>query len=469
MKRVTGRAWFSVICISGLLVTGMAVPSAFGTTTEAAGPNGSSADDDRRPGPELAVVAGPSGSGTGSGTGSAAISRPSDRRGPNTLKDADVALSSYDAKAGRVVLSEKGRGGGTGSIGVRKGDVIASPPTKAAPAGALVKVQDVRSDDGGKARLRTSRANLTEVLGGARADGKIPVSSSAWKVDPQVKGLDVTRGAAKNSRGTPASGKASGDAGTKSSNLHFDFDTQLPGSGDDPEQEPGTALDGFLEISPKVDFSYDGHGSGDPADATAAIGIGGDYKAGWRVKGAVEPDFSERIALAEATAHPVIMVGPVPVVVSVKLTLALKVRANGRIDVDVDQEATGSVKVGTRYAKESGWEPDTQADGETLPGGKAEVSGQGELRTALGPEANVSLYDTVGVAAFFGPYLRATGEDAGTQGGGSWKLFGGLTLESSLYIQLPLVIIGNRPSKHIDFPPLNREWFVTEGKFPARS
>jgi hypothetical protein len=454
-----------VICISGLLVAGMAVPSAFGTTTEAAGPNGLAADDGRRPGSELTVAAGQS--------ESARITRPSDSRGPNALKAADVTLSSYDADAGRAVLRQKGRDGGAGSIDVRKGDVIASPPTKAAPAGALVKVRDVRSDDGGKAELRTSRANLVEVLGGAKADGKIPVSPSAWKVDPQIKGLDVARGAAKDSRGTPASGKASGRTGTKSSNLHFDFDTELPGSSDDPGEEPGTALGGFLEISPKVDFSYDGHGSDDPADATASIGIGGDYKASWRVRGTVEPDFAQRIPLAEATAHPVIMVGPVPVVVTVKLTLALKVRANGRVQVDVDQDATGSVKVGTRYAKESGWEPDTQADGETLPGGRAEVSGQGELRTTLGPEANVSLYDTVGVVAFFGPYLRATGQyaDSGpdTQGSGSWKLYGGLTLESSLYAQLPFVVIGNRPSKHIDFPPINREWFITEGRIPARS
>ena len=84
--------------------------------------------------------------------------------------------------------------------------------------------------------------------------------------------------------------------------------------------------------------------------------------------------------------------------------------------MDVEQEATGTVKVGTRYTKESGWEPDNQADGETLPGGRADISGQGELRTALGPEANVSLYDTVGVVAFLGPYLRATGQIRRTRG-----------------------------------------------------
>ncbi|MFC4497079.1 hypothetical protein ACFPA8_23390 [Streptomyces ovatisporus] len=459
MKRVTGRAWFSVICISGLLAAGIAVPSAFGTP-EAAGPGGASADGSRDPGSELTVKRARS--------DSARISRPSDRRGPNTLKDADVTLSSYDAEAGRAVLSQKDRGGSTEGIDVRKGDVIASPPTKAAPEGALVKVRQVRSQASGMAELRTSRANLGEVLGGAKADGKVPVSSSAWKIDPQVQGLEVARSGAKSSRGTTGPDKESLGAGTRSSDLRFDFGTELPAP--DEGQTPGSVLDGSLEVSPEVDFSYDGNGSDDPADVTASVGIGADYKASWRVKGTVEADVDRRLPLAEATAHPVIMVGPVPVVVTVKLSLVAKVKANGQVQVDVDQDAAGSVKVGTRYSEASGWEPESHADGETLPGGKVDVSGKGELRTTVGPEANVSLYDTVGVVAFIGPYLRATGEytdEPDAQGSGQWKLYGGLTLESSLFAQLPFVIIGNRPSKHIDFPPINREWFITEGEFPA--
>ncbi|MCH6163393.1 hypothetical protein [Streptomyces marispadix] len=467
MKRVTSRAYLAAICISGLLVAGSVVPHAAGTTakegTEASAPNGS-ADDGRRH--ELSVRAGDS--------DSARINRPADRGGPNTLKKTDVTLSSYDAEEGRAVLSRKDRGGEAGAIDVREGDVIASPPTKAAPAGALVKVEDVGSTDGGKAELRTSRADLTEVFGGAEADGKVPVPSSEWKVDPMVEGLDVTRGPSKNSRGaSDTSGKAGREADV--GDLHFDFGTRLPDSGDDQEPEPPAEVGGYLEISPKVDFSYDGHGSADPAEATASLGIGGDYKAGWRVKGVVEPRAADRLPLAEMTAHPVIMVGPVPVVVTVKLTLVLKTRADGRLQVDVDQDVTGSVKVGTRYAKDTGWESDSHADGSALPGGKADVSGQGELRTLLGPEANLSLYDTVGVEAFFGPYLRATaqfaeqGQGAPAEGSGSWKLFGGLTLESSLFAQLPFVVIGDRPSKRINFPPISREWFITEGKLPAGS
>ena len=453
MKRVTSRAKIAVIGISGLLVAGIAVPSAFGTTDK----SDPAADGGRRPGAELSVTAGESESESGSPSASATISRPSDRRGPNTLKSKDVTLSSYDAEDGRAVLRRKDRRGKSAGVEVREGDVIASPPTKSAPAGALVKVKDVASRDGGKTELRTSRANLTEVFGGAKADGKVPVSPSAWKVDPLVKGLDVERGAAKAGR----------DA--KGSDLHLDFDTELP-DGDESDQEPLPQVDGYLDISPKVDFSYDGHGSSDPADATASIGVGADYKAGWTVNGTVEPDFARRVPVAEVSAHPVIMVGPVPVVVTVKLTLVLKVQADGRIRMDVQKDVNGTVKVGTRYAKESGWEADNQADGTTLPGGRADISGEGQLRTALGPELDVSLYDTVGVTAFLGPYLRATAQvprqtPGAADGRGTWQLHGGLTLASSLYAQLPFVVIGNRPSKRIDFPPITREWFITKGEF----
>jgi hypothetical protein len=440
VKRVTNRAWFSAICISALLVAGSAVPSAFGTGTKAE----SEASDQR----ELTVRPG--------GSDSATVSRPSDRRGPNTLKDADVTLSEYDAKAGRAVVSDGDRGGG--GVDIRKGDVIASPPTKAAPEGALVKVKDVRSDDGGETEVSTSRASLAEVLGGAKADGKIPVSSSEWKVDPLVKGLDVAQGgAAKDSRG---------DA----EDLNLDFDTELPDFGDKPGPDPGTEVGGYLEMSPKVNFSYDGNGSLDPRNANASIGVGGDYKAGWRLKGKVTaPHIDERIPLAEVSAHPVFMVGPIPVVVSMKLTLVLRVRADGEIQMDVRQDTSGSVKVGTRYSKEAGWESDSHAEGTTQPGGKNDIAGKGELRANLGPEANVSLYDTVGVNAFFSPYLRATAEypeqapgaDAGERG--AWNLYGGLSLESYLYAQLPFAVIGNRPSHRIDFPTISREWFIAKG------
>ncbi|MEU6083159.1 hypothetical protein [Streptomyces sp. NPDC047108] len=486
MKRVTGPAWLPLVCISALLVTGCgtAPPQAAGTAQKAgtAGPGDLPAGGGAGGAADLSVTPG--------GAESARVSRPSDRGRPGTLTDRDVTLSSYDAKAGRAVLTRGPRGAGTGGADVRKGDVIASPPTKAAPAGALVKVEEARSGGGGKTEVRTSRATLAEVFGGAKAEGTVPVSPSAWKVDPLAKGIDVARGlvdgVSKNApdalkrgsgkvSGNPAppgrSGRAGGDR-----KLRLDFDTELPMVGGKPGLERETEIGGFLEMAPEVAFAYDGHGSSDPADATASVRLAGDYSAGWRVKGPVAaPRIAPRIPLAVLAAYPVIMVGPVPVVVALKLTLVLEVRADGRMQVDVQQAAGGTMKVGTRYTKATGWKPDTHADGRTLPGGRSRISGEGELRTMLGPEAGISLYDTVGVDAFFGPYLRATAEHpelvpgAGVRRRGAWKLYGGVTLESSLYARLPFAIIGIRPSKRIVFPVVTREWPIAEGRIPARA
>ncbi|MFG2194032.1 hypothetical protein [Streptomyces sp. NPDC048639] len=486
MKRVTSPAWLSMVCISALLVTGCGSTSAqtggSASTAGTAGPSDRPADGGRRSAAELSVTPG--------GSESARVSRPSDGKGPNTLTDRDVTLSSYDAKGGRAVLGHGDRNGKSGGADVRTGDVIASPPTKAAPAGALVKVEDVLSGGGGKTEIRTSRASLAEVFGGAKAGGRIPVAPSAWKVDPLVKGLDVARGlvggATKNAPGAPdgESGKASGRQGAPGKagrgvggrELRLDFDTELPMFGGEPGLERETEVGGFLEMAPEVAFSYDGHGSADPTEATASVTVAGPYKAGWHIKGPVAaPRIAPRIPLAVLAAYPVIMVGPVPVVVALKLTLVLEVRADGRMRVDVQQAAGGTMKVGTRYAKASGWKPETHADGKTLPGGRAKVSGEGELRTMLGPEASISLYDTVGVDAFFGPYLRATAEHpelvpgTGVRRRGTWKLYGGVALESSLYARLPFTIIGIRPSKRVVFPIVSREWPIAEGRIPARS
>ncbi|MEV6315342.1 hypothetical protein [Streptomyces sp. NPDC051776] len=485
MKRVTPPAWLAMVGICALLITGCgSAPPGVGSASKAegAGPNSGPADGDKGGAAKFPVAPGRS--------ESARVGRPSDGERPRTLTGRDVTLSSYDPKTGRAALGHREPKTGTRGADVRKGDVIASPPTKAAPAGALVKVEDVLPGDGGKTEIRTTRANLAEVFGGAKANGKIPVAPSAWKVEPLVKGLDVARslvaGTAKNARDAldgesgearrapRAHGRVGPGAGGRK--LRLDFDTELPMFGGQPGLERETEVGGFLEMAPEVAFSYDGHGSADPADATASVSVAGSYRAGWRIKGPVAiPAIAPRIPLAVLAAYPVIMVGPVPLTVALKLTLVLEVRADGRMQVDIQRATGGTMKIGTRYTKASGWQSDAHAGGRELPGGRAKVSGEGRLRTMLGPEASVSLYDAVGVDAFFGPYLRATAErqelvpGTGIRRRGAWKLYGGVTLENSLFAQLPFTIIGIRPVKRIVFPVATREWPIAEGRIPDDS
>lgn len=118
-----------------------------------------------------------------------------------------------------------------------------------------------------------------------------------------------------------------------------------------------------------------------------------------------------------------------------------------------------------------------RADGTPAEGGTARLNGKGELRTLLGPEVSVGLYDAVGVAVTFGPYLRGTVE--GSKGGvpeglpaadrrrGRWKLFGGVTLEGSLFAGLPGRIHGlPLPGYRHRIPIFNREWPIAAGRTP---
>ncbi|OEV31353.1 hypothetical protein AN219_05845 [Streptomyces nanshensis] len=448
-----------MICISALLATGWgstalqaAVP---GQVSDGGSPR---TNGERSATPELAVTRG--------GSGSAKVSRPSADGRPTSRTERDVTLSSYDAKAGRAVLTH----GGTRAPGIRKGDVIASPPAAAAPAGALVKVTRVRSESAGRTEVATAPAKLADVLGSSKAEGKIPVAPSAWDVTPQLKSLDVTRGIAGRAQENSARGIGGGADGRK---LRIEFGTELPMFGGKPGLERETKVGGFLEMAPSVGFSYDGKGSADPADASASVNVSGPWKAGWRIKGPVKlPRTAPRIPIATLAAYPVVMVGTVPVVVALKLSLVLEVRADGTLNVDVDQTSGGSMKVGTRHTEAAGWKPDRHADGKTRTGGTAKVSGNGELRTMLGPEASISLYDTVGVDAFFGPYLRAkarqpkSASTAGEKRGGTWKLNGGVTLETSLFAGLPFTVIGIRPQDRVVFPVVTREWPIADGRIP---
>ena len=242
MKRVTSRAWLSVICISGVLVAGMTVPSAFGTTTEDAGPNGLSADDDRRPGSELTVTPG--------GSESARISRPSDSRGPNTLKDTDVTLSSYDDEAGRAVLSRTDRDGGTGSINVRKGDVIASPPTKAAPAGALVKVTDVGPMTAGKPNPHVPG----QPRGGPRRrEGRREDPRFALGVEGRPEGQGSRRGTRRREELSRNTGvrEGVGQRGHQEQQPALRLRHRTARPADEPDQEPGTQWAGTSRSHPR--------------------------------------------------------------------------------------------------------------------------------------------------------------------------------------------------------------------------
>ncbi|MEU9230252.1 hypothetical protein AB0D40_38710 [Streptomyces massasporeus] len=474
MKRVNGTGLCSLVCTAALVVTGCAAPAP-GPAEAASGAEASSTGSpgERPPDPDRGHSredsSAPSGSAersrtlpvTPGGSGTASVTRPSDRTSGRDT-DTRVTLVSYDAASRKAVVRHDARGP---AAALRTGDVVAGPPTEASPKGALFKVTGVRSQDGRKTELTTAPASLADVLGSSRASGTVPVAPSAWTVDPLIKGLDVVRGLA-------GGGQVDASAGVRTP-LRLDFDTHVPMFGGKPWLERETRVGGFFEMTPEVSFSYDGRGTADASDATASVQVSGPYRAGWRLKGPVRaPRVAPRIPLALLAAYPVIMVGTVPVVVSLRLQLVLQVRVDGSLTVDVEQTTGGTMRIGTRYTKETGWKGDGHADGKPVGKGTAEVSGDGDLRMLLGPEASIGLYDAVGIDALFGPYLRVKAEQPGlvdassNRRKGKWSVYGGVTLEGSLFSRMPFTILGIRPTPRLLFPLITEEWPLARGSLP---
>ncbi|MEU6284458.1 hypothetical protein [Streptomyces sp. NPDC047028] len=315
-----------------------------------------------------------------------------------------------------------------------------------------------RSCNTGKAAIHTAPAGLHDRFGGSKAGGKSAVTAASWRVKP----LPDAR---------PSVGSLSLDRRNSGRRLHIGFAADLPMFGGRRGLARETKVEGFLDMAPEVAFSYDGHGSADPAAATAAVRVTGRYKAGWHVKGPVAgPRLRFRVPIAMLAAYPVVIAGTVPVVIALKLRLVLEVRVDGRMTMDVQEAGGGTVRAGTRYTRAAGWQPDNGVDAGPLPGGTAKVSGEGALRLMLGPELSVALYDAVGVDAFAGPYLRITAAGLrpatkdGGQPTGDPRLYGGVTLETSVFAGSPAKVLGIRLRKRVVFPVITREWPIS----PAR-
>ena len=94
---------------------------------------------------------------------------------------------------------------------------------------------------------------------------------------------------------------------------------------------------------------------------------------------------------------------------------------------------------------------------------RTSIASAGSVKAALGAEAGVGLYGTVGVVADLAPYVRgeATGTITGTddtfEADGSWAVYGGVDLTGTLRLQL--TIFGT-PVFRRDIPlgALHREW-----------
>ncbi|MEU8920125.1 hypothetical protein AB0D10_04195 [Kitasatospora sp. NPDC048545] len=381
-----------------------------------------------------------------------ATASPSAGAGPSTAAPSNAAPSTGGPSAGGP--STGGPSAGAAVAAVQPGQLIASPPTAAAPQGALVAVTAVHPGAGNTLNLATRPATLAELLGGTEADGSVPVDPHGITVTPLVKDLKATVGADLNGVKADASGT-----------LEVNVKAPVPL----PE---GASLDasGSLQLHPAVHFAYHGAAAGSPR--TASIGFDLDAHAQWKVTGDVARNTGAapiRVPFAKLQASPVLTVAGLPVVVNLGLTCYLEVSADGQVHLEAEQDATGTWAVRADYTGGKGWTPVTSADTKVSPI-HVRLNGKAGVRAALGAEISVGLYDTVGVETTVAPYLKAQAEGsliADSSGNppqvqGSWALLGGVDLNGSLTAHLKIfgtpIIEGKLP-----LPPFHKEWPLIGG------
>ncbi|QHA07238.1 hypothetical protein GQF42_31560 [Streptomyces broussonetiae] len=383
-----------------------------------------------------------------------------------------LAVHSYDGRTRRAVLSDRPAHQGSSpaspspSPAARRaavGEVIASAPAPGAPHGLLAKVTKVLGETDRGTEVQTEPATLNALLGADTAKDAVPVDPSSFAVDKLLPDVKVSWTKAGDIHAGPKG------ATVPLGSLRLDVDAGIPMAKGAPASATAS-VHGFVQVAPRVDFAYGGTGP-DAAPGSAYLGVSGTWTSGWAVRGraAATTGAPLRIPFAKLHADPVLQVGPVPVVVNLDLTAYVQVSGDGRVTVDVEQNLRGAFSAGGAFGPGRGWTPVSSSDMSGTPV-RASVTADGSVQTALGAEASVGLYGTVGVTADLAPYLRgeATGTITGSPGrggakaGGTWGVYGGVDLSGTLRLQLSVF---GTPVVRRDIPlgALHREWRLAGG------
>lgn len=380
---------------------------------------------------------GPSASATASAPASAsasAASAPASAQASAPASGAASAVPSATASASAVAA-------------VRPGQLIDSPPSAAAPQGALLAITDVKPVAGGKVEASTRPAAISELLGQAQADIRTALDPHNIQVTPQVKDLKVSY--------TATSGGGSGGA---SAALKLDANDNVP--------LPGGAkatLTGSIELDPSVDFSYQG---GVLSLQQAKVGFDLGAHADWHVTaGLTAATGPVKIPIATLAATPTVMVGALPVVITLNLTVYAEISADGTVTVDAQQSVDGTWGVHADYTRAGGWTGVTDPGSTTVSPVRATFTGNAAVRTGLVADGSVALYDALGVKATIEPYLRATVNGRVTLDGsgttptvdGKAGLYGGLNVTGDVLARI--AILGTPLlEKDLPFQLYQHEW-----------
>ncbi|MDH6578171.1 hypothetical protein P3T29_003833 [Kitasatospora sp. MAP5-34] len=419
------------------------------------------------PAADRASVADPASSGssarpTASAASKVVVTDPTPSGAPAVAATPDLKLDSYDKKSGKVVLAvaTTGKAGApspaamaAATAAVRPGQLIDSPPSAAAPQGALLAITGVKPVGGGKVAAATRPATISELLGNAWADIKNALDPHKIQVTPNVKDLKASYVQ-----------KPDGANGSASAALELDANDSIPLPGG-----AAATLSGSVEIDPSVVFSYHGTTGIFGADQ-AKVGFDLGAHANWHLTAKLSGTTGQvKIPIATLTATPTVMVGPVPVVITVNVTVYAEVSADGNVTVDTTQQIDGDWSINADYTKAAGWTSSTQPVTTKVSPVKATFTGEAEVRSGLVADGSVALYDSLGVKATIEPYLRASVNGEIDINGlakptitGTAGLYGGLDVTGAVMARI--AILGTPLlEKDLPFAQYHNEWPILTG------
>ncbi|MFI9273327.1 hypothetical protein ACIGXM_21785 [Kitasatospora sp. NPDC052896] len=404
-----------------------------------------------------------------SGASKPAPADPSPSKAPTVAGTPDLKLDSYNQQTGKAVLAVAVAGAGKGATpspaasaaaaaALQTGQLIDSPPSAAAPHGALLAITGVQPAGDGKVAVSTRPATISELLGQTWANVRSALDPHQIQLTPKLKDLKVSY--------VP---NPDGGNGSASAALELDANDSIPLPG-------GTkaTLSGSLELDPSVLFSYQG-AHGILGAEQAAVGFDLGAHANWHLTASLAGSTGQvKIPIATLTATPTVMVGSLPVVITLNLTVYAEVSADGTVTVDTTQKVDGDWAIHADYTKAAGWTSATEPVTTTVSPVRARFSGNADVRSGLVADGSVALYDSLGVKATVEPYLRAavngevSVEGTGTKPTvtGRAGLYGGLDVNGSVLARI--AVLGTPLlEKDLPFTLYHNEWPIVAASAPG--
>jgi hypothetical protein len=280
---------------------------------------------------------------------------------PATTKISDEAtrnaLIAYDPTTGQMAFSSK-----TALVGgLKRGDVIVSEPSAAAPNGFLRKVTGVRS---GGLIFDTSQASFNDAIKQGTLDAAATLRpDDLLATEPALEGVTFRTLSRKSESGRGA--ELVGD--------DYDFETSFDITINSSAAGDGVNGDGHVRIQGSIRFNagYDVGFGVDPCLKVPPVCVdrmegrlGIDHYSSIRVSGEFNGTMQKEYKLSTHYFKPIVFfIGPVPVVLVPVLNAVVGANGEAHLKFSFAADLSAQLLLGAKWTEENGWEDLSRKNG----------------------------------------------------------------------------------------------------------